>query len=92
MWALRTISELAVELAADNEWQIRPLEIPPDSLEPASSTVMSINIFVRGVGVGLIHTENLMLKKLREVRENSGLELDEKEALAYPRTKLQNKI
>ena len=31
----------------------RPLEIPPDHLEPASSTGTSINIFVRGVGVGL---------------------------------------
>ena len=47
----------------------RPLEIPPDNLDPASSTGTSINIFVRGVGVGLTHTKNLMIKKLREVRE-----------------------
>ena len=46
----------------------RPLEIPPDNLDPASSTGTSINIFVRGVGVGLTHNENLMIKKLREVR------------------------
>ena len=58
----------------------RPLEIPTDNLDPASSTGTSINIFVRGVGVGLSHTENLMIKKLREVRETSGLELDEEEA------------
>ena len=58
----------------------RPLEIPPDNLDPASSTGTSINIFVRGVGVGLTHTENLMIKKLREVRETSGLELGEEEA------------
>ena len=58
----------------------RPLEIPPDNLDPASSTGTSINIFVRGVGVGLTHTKNLMIKKLREVRETSGLELDEEEA------------
>ena len=58
----------------------RPLEIPPDKLEPALSTGTSINIFVRGVGVGLTYTENLMIKKLREVRETSGLELDEEEA------------
>ena len=32
------------------------------------------------MGVGLSHTENLMIKKLREVRETSGLELDEEEA------------
>ena len=58
----------------------RPLEIPPDNLDRASSTGTSINIFVRGVGVGLTHTKNLMIKKLREVRETSGLELDEEEA------------
>ena len=58
----------------------RPLEIPPDNLDPAPSTRTSINIFVRGVGVGLTHTENLMIKKLREVRETSGLELDGEEA------------
>ena len=39
----------------------------------------SINIFVRGVGVGLTHTENLMIKKLKEVRETSELELEEEE-------------
>ena len=51
----------------------RPLDIPPDNSDPASSTGTSINIFVRGVGVGLTHTENLMIKKL-------GLELDGEEA------------
>ena len=58
----------------------RPHEIPPDNLDPASSTGTSINIFVRGVGVGLTHTKNLMIKKLNEVRETSELELDEEEA------------
>ena len=58
----------------------RPLEIPPDSLDPVPSTGTSIKIFVRKVGVGLTHTENLMIKKLREVRETSGLELDGEEA------------
>ena len=58
----------------------RPLEIPPDNLDPASSTGTSINIFVPGVGVGLTHTENLMIKKLREVRETGELELDGEEA------------
>ena len=53
----------------------RPLDIPPDNSDAASS-----NIFVRGVGVGLTHTENLLIKKLREVRETSGLELDGEEA------------
>ena len=58
----------------------KPLEIPPDNLDPASSTGTSINIFVRGVGVGLTHTENLMIKKLREVGETNGLEMGEEEA------------
>ena len=58
----------------------RPLDIPPDNSDPASSTGTSINIFVRGVGAGLTHTENLMIKKLSEVREKSGLELDGEEA------------
>ena len=58
----------------------RPLEVPPDNLDSASSTATSINIFVWGVGVGLTYTENLMIKKLREVRETSGLELDQEEA------------
>ena len=58
----------------------RPLEIPPDNLDPASSTGTSINIFVRRVAVGLTHTKNLMIKILREVRETSGLELGEEEA------------
>ena len=58
----------------------RPLDIPPDNLRPAPSTGTSINIFVRGVGVGLTHTENLMIEKLREMRETNGLDLDLKEA------------
>ena len=58
----------------------RRLEIPPYNLDPASSMGTSINIFNRGVGVGLTHTENLMIKKLKEVRETSDLELDEEEA------------
>ena len=35
--------------------------------------------FCPGVGVGLTHTENLMIKKLKEVRETSELELEEEE-------------
>ena len=57
-----------------------PLEVPPDNLDSASSTGTSINNFVRGVWVGLTHTENLMIMKLREVRETNWLELDQEEA------------
>ena len=55
----------------------RPPEIPPDNSSHVPSTGTSINIFVRGVGLGLPHTKNLMIKKLREVREINGLELDQ---------------
>ena len=58
----------------------RPLEIPTDNLNQAPSTGTSINFFVQGVGVQLTHTKNLMIKKLREVRETNGLELDQEEA------------
>ena len=49
----------------------RPREIPPDNLDP---------YFCPGSGVGLTHTKNLMIKKLREVRETSELNLDGEEA------------
>ena len=58
----------------------RPLEKPTDNLGPAPTRRTSINIFVRGVGVGLTHTEILMIKKLREMGETNGLELDQEEA------------
>ena len=63
----------------------RSLEIPPDNLKkyhriPPDNHRTSIKIFVRGVGVGLTHTENLMIEKLREIRETNGLELDQEEA------------
>ena len=45
------------------------LDIPSDNLSSAPSTGTSINIFVRGVGVGHIHTKNLMIAKLKETRE-----------------------
>ena len=49
----------------------RLLEIPPDNLNPAPSTGTSINIFVRGVRAGLTHTENLIIKKIKEVKETN---------------------
>ena len=45
------------------------LLIPASNLDLISgmrSTRTSMDIFVRGVGVGLTHTENLLIKKLRE--------------------------
>ena len=57
----------------------RPLDIATDNLSRAPSMGTSIHFFVRGVGVGLTHTENLMIKKLREMRALNGLELDQDE-------------
>ena len=58
----------------------RPLDLPRDNLSPAPLTRTSIKIFVRRVGVGLTHTKNLMIKKLGELRETNGLDLDLEEA------------
>ena len=66
----------------------RPLEIPPDNLDPASSMGTSINIVVRGVGIGLTHTENLMIKKLRE--RDQRARTGRGRGRAYHRTKFQN--
>ena len=40
------------------------------------STGTSMDIFVRGVGVGLTHTENLLMKKLRIARNTGDLEAE----------------
>ena len=40
------------------------------------STGTPMDIFVRGVGVGLTHTENLIIKKLRIARETGNLEAE----------------
>ena len=49
-----------------------PLRVPesnPDLPDPVRSTRTSMDIFVRGVGVGLTHTENIMIKILNLARE-----------------------
>ena len=40
------------------------------------STGTSMDIFNRGIGVGLTHTEKLLIKKLRIARETSDLEAE----------------
>ena len=35
-----------------------------------------MDIFVRGVGVGLTHTKNLIIKKLKSARETGELETE----------------
>ena len=47
-------------------------------------TGASMDIFVRGVGVGLTHTENLIIKKLRIARETGDLEAETSEEPKKP--------
>ena len=65
----------------DPSWaaQEGQLLIPASNLGLISgmrSTGTSMDIFVRGVGVGLTHTENLIIKKLRIARETGDLEAE----------------
>ena len=43
-----------------------------------------MDIFARGVGVGLTHTEKLLIKKLRTARETGDLEAEIGEDLKKP--------
>ena len=47
-----------------------------DFIPGMRSTGTSMDIFVRGVGVGITHTENLIIKKLRIARETGDLEAE----------------
>ena len=63
----------------DPSWaaQEGQLLIPASNLDlipGMRSTGTPMDIFVRGVGVGLTHTENLIIKKLRIARETGNLE------------------
>ena len=65
----------------DPSWaaQEERLLIPASNLDlipGMRSTGTSMDIFVRGVGVGLTHTENLIIKKLRIARETGDLEAE----------------
>ena len=65
----------------DPSWaaQEGQLLIPASNLDLISgmrSTGTSMDIFVRGVGVGLTHTEILLIKKLRIARETGDLEAE----------------
>ena len=64
-----------------------PLRVPQsnlDLLDFGRSTGTSMDIFVRGVGVGLTHTENLIIKKLKSARETGELETEGKNAKKPP--------
>ena len=73
----------------DPSWatQEGQLLIPASNLDLSSgmrSTGTSMDIFVRGVGVGLTHTENLIIKKLRIARETGDLEAETSEEPKKP--------
>ena len=60
-----------------------PLRVPQsnlDLLDFGRSTGTSMDIFVRGVRVGLTHTKNLIIKKLKSARETGELEKEGKNA------------
>ena len=73
----------------DPSWaaQEGQLLIPASNLDLISgmrSTATSMDIFVRGVGVGLTHTEILIIKKLRIARETGDLEAERGEEPKKP--------
>ena len=56
-----------------------PLRVPHSNLhflDFGQSTGTSMDSFVRGVGIGLTHTENLIDKKLKSTRETGKLETE----------------
>ena len=59
-----------------------------DLIPGMRSTGTSMDIFVRGVGVGLTHTENLIIKKLRIARETGDLEAETGEEPKKPNPNL----
>ena len=64
-----------------------PLRVPQSNLgllDFGRSTGTSMDIFVRGVGVGLTHTENLIIKKLKSARETGELETEGENAKKPP--------
>ena len=61
---------------AAQEGQLLILASNLDLISGMRSTGTSMDIFVRGVGVGLTHTENLIIKKLRITRETGDLEAE----------------
>ena len=64
-----------------------PLRVPQsnlDLLDFGQSTGTSMDFFVRGVGVGLTHTKNLIIKKLKSARETGELETEGENAKKSP--------
>ena len=69
----------------------RPLKIPPDNLDPASSTGTSINIFVRGGGRTYPH-QKCDDKETQGSRRDQLARTGRGRSRTYHRKELQNKI
>ena len=74
---------------AESNWVASdgPLRVPQSNLNLLDfrrSTGTSMDIFVRGVGVGLTHTENLVIKIIKSVRETGELETEGENAKKPP--------
>ena len=72
-----------------------PLRVPQSNLgllDFGRSTGTSMDIFVRGVGVGLTHTENLIIKNLKSARETRELETEGENAKKPPFGRILNLI
>ena len=67
-----TIQDESEESAQEGQLLIPASNL--DLIPGMRSTGTSMDIFVRGVGVGLTHTENLIIKKIRVARETVDLE------------------
>ena len=64
-----------------------PFRVPEsnlDLLDPGRSTGTSMDIFVRGVELGLTYTENLIIKKFKSARETGKLETEGKNTKKPP--------
>ena len=62
------------------------LHVPESNLDLLNfgrSTGASMDVFVRGVGVGLTHTKNLMFKKLKMASETGKLETEGENAKKF---------
>ena len=72
-----------------------PLRVPQsnlDLLDFGRATGTSMDIFVWRVGVGLTHTENLIIKKLKSTRETGELETEGENARKPSFGRILNRI
>ena len=86
---IKTASNTSAIKNTESNWVAPdgPLRVPQsnfDLLDFGQSTGTSLNIFVRGVGIELIHTKNLIIKNLKSARETGELETEGENAQKPP--------